>query len=327
MFYLDKDKSEIRAWIKNSTAPIYNRITEIETILKSDELPDATKKYLQREINEQIFALSNEFQSQFDTLRANSEKLKATFQSQIEALIAENSALRSELDELKRKPANVSDFQSENSALKRDIDELKLGGGDIKKFYLKANDEVFIPCDRKQISAQITKALNVDDIKKFLVDNDSEISKKFQRLINTHCNALKNFLNKLKLNDLDDDELSETVTVKYFKLFHQIIFDNIIVAVKRGLNDSDDFYRAFLPKINAYLEQCGFYTVNSISGIKAEDTDYENMSPQIIETPDKNLDKIIKDIERLPYRINYLDEFGEKNFFQYNGVMILYKEV
>jgi len=407
MFYLDKDKIEIRSWIKSSTAQIYNRIIEIETIIqdvqKSAEIPDAIKKFVQREINGQIFALSNEFQSQFDAIRASGEKLQTTFQAQIETLIAENSALRSELDELKRKPADVPDFQSEISALrselaelkrkpadvpdfqseisalkreldelkrkpadvpdfqseisalKRELDELKrkpadvpdfqseisalrseldelkrklkLGGGDIEKFYLKADDEVFIPCDRKQIPAQITKALNVDAIKKFLVDHDSEISKKFQRLINTHCNAVKNLLNKLKLNELDDDELSETVTAKYFKLFHQMIFDNILVAVKRGLNDSDDFYRSFLPELNAYLEQCGFYTVNATSGRKAEDADYENMSPQIIETSDKSLDKVIKDIERLPYRINYLDEFGEKNFFQYNGVMILYKEV
>ena len=383
MFYLDKDKIEIRSWIKSSTAQIYNRITEIETIIqdvqKSAEIPDAIKKFVQREINGQIFALSNEFQSQFDAIRASGEKLQTTFQAQIETLIAENSALRSELDELKRKPADVPDFQSEISALRSELDELKrkpadvpdfqseisalkreleelkrkpadvpdfqseisalrseleelkrklkLGGGDIEVFYLKADDEVFIPCDRKQIPAQITKALNVDAIKKFLVDHDSEISKKFQRLINTHCNAVKNLLNKLNLNELDDDELSETVTAKYFKLFHQMIFDNILVAVKRGLNDSDDFYRSFLPELNAYLEQCGFYTVNATSGRKAEDADYENMSPQIIETSDKSLDKVIKDIERLPYRINYLDEFGEKNFFQYNGVMILYKEV
>ena len=82
-----------------------------------------------------------------------------------------------------------------------------------------------------------------------------------------------------------------------------------------------------MKKINAYLEQCGIYTVNAKSGNKAYDEDFQNMSPQIIKTSDKKLAGIIGEIERLPYRINYFDEFDEQKFLQYNGIMNVYKAV
>ena len=51
------------------------------------------------------------------------------------------------------------------------------------------------------------------------------------------------------------------------------------------------------------------------------------MTPQIRKTADKKISGIIAEIERLPYRINYLNEFGELKFLQYNGVMTICKAV
>ena len=53
------------------------------------------------------------------------------------------------------------------------------------------------------------------------------------------------------------------------------------------------------------------------------DEDYKNMTPQI--RKNAKYAGIIAEIERLPYRINYLNEFGEQKFLQYNGVMTVYK--
>ena len=382
VFYTDEDRVEIKSWIREYYSPIDQRIKDLE-------LADFQKKLdaLQKEntaLKYELDALKRkpdstvQLQSEISKLKYDIDELKRKPDSTAQ-LQAEILDLKSELDELKRKPDSTaqlqaeilnlkSEFQAEILALKSELAALKKVETPIqpariekilpptpiqpppkieiatpkkievtpqeispstaeKIFYLKPNDEVFITSDRKNISAQICKALNVDDMKNFLLADNSEMSKKFQKLINVHFNAVKSFVDKLKLKDLDDEELSETVTSKYFKLFQQIIFDNLIVAVKRGLKTSDNFYLEFLTKINAYLEQCGIYTVNAKSGGKVTDEDYKNMSPQIIKTSEKNLAGIISEIERLPYRINYLDEFGEKNFFQYNGIMNIYKAV
>ena len=146
-----------------------------------------------------------------------------------------------------------------------------------------------------------------------------------------HLKEVKKFVDRLKLDDLEDSELSETVTAKFFKLFHRTIFDNIMIATRHGLKSSDTdtkkFYSDFLGKLNEYLTRCGIYSLNVKGERPAESDDYENMTPQVIKTDDKNLSGKIESIERLPYRINYLDEFGEQKFFQYAGIMNVYKAV
>ena len=51
------------------------------------------------------------------------------------------------------------------------------------------------------------------------------------------------------------------------------------------------------------------------------------MTAQILTNTDETLSNKISEIERLPYRINFLDEFGELKFLQYNGIMNVYKAV
>lgn len=256
--------------------------------------------------------LTAELQTQLETYKtAITNQLRECFQVQIDALKKENDTLKDEVDKLKSKISPPPPDPPPDETI----------------FYLKPTDNIFIPNDREKISAQIKKALNVDDMKNFLTANDSETSKKFQKLLDVHFKAVKSFADKLKLKSLDDEELSETVTSKYFKLFQQIIFDNLLLAIQRGVKTTDNFYTDFLVKLNSYLEQCGIYSVNAKSGVKATDDDYKNMSLQNVKTSDENLAGVICQIERLPYRINYLDEFGEQKFFQYNGMMNLYKAV
>ena len=308
---------------------------EIKELKQANARLQAEIEALQKE----ILALRQE-QSRVSTIYAEINELKlanAGLQAEIAALRGEiarpkpppNPALESEVANLKNEVANL---KNEVANLKKPAKEEKSHKEEKpvptaeEIFYLKANDDIFIPCDRKFIPVQIRKALNVADMENFLIANDSETSKKFQRLIKEHLKKVKSFVEKLNLSKLEDEELSETITNQYFKLFQSPIFDNLIVSIKSGLIKPNEFYNNFLKKLNTYLENCGIYTLNVKSGEKASDEDYKNMSPQIIKTADKSLVGKIKEIDRLPYRINYLDEFGDKQYLQYNGVMMIYKE-
>ena len=194
-------------------------------------------------------------------------------------------------------------------------------------FFLPKQEGAFLPNDREKIPALIQNALNLKELEKFLAANPSDNSSKFQKLVANHLREVKRFADKLRLDDLDDEELSETVTAKYFKLFQRIIFDNFLVAVKRGLKSNAKFYGEMLRLLNEYLARCGIFTVDATAGRTAANEDYENMTAQILTNTDETLSNKISEIERLPYRINFLDEFGELKFLQYNGIMNVYKAV
>ena len=287
-----------------------------------------------------------------DALKQELVAIKAELAAlkQSPAQSAEIAAIKSELAALKQSPAQgaetdllkkeIFNLRQFNAAILQELEKLKAIIAKLisppppppdeppeKIFFLPEQKDVFISNEREKISEQIKQALNVSDIEKYLKANPSETSKKFQKLLDNHVKEVKKFIDKLKVNDLDDEELSENITTKYFKLFQRIIFDNILIAIKRAPKNSEKFYSGSLGKINEYLTRCGIYNVHTTARRKAEAEDYENMKPQVIKTDDKNLSETIKEIERLPYRINYLDEFGEQKALQYSGVMNIYKAV
>ena len=258
-----------------------------------------------------------------DPLLEAIDKLNA----EISSLRQSNAELSTRLENLERKPEPEQPAPPEEE-IKPEPEPTPEEESPEKIFYLPEQAGAFIPNERRKISSQVKKALDVKELKKFLLANPTAAPSNFQRLLETHVKDMQKFVNKLNLKDLDNEELSETVTAKYFKLFQRIIFDNLLIVVKDRLKPEDEFYPAFLSKLNEYLSRCGIYTVNAHSGEKVSDADFENMSPQILKTDDKNLAETVKEIVRLPYRINYISKAtGETDFFQYNGVMTLYKAV
>lgn len=235
-------------------------------------------------------------------------------------------ALNNEIDRLKETNA---DLLREIENLKSQVAEIKIDTQDTPEslFYLPKPKDAYITKDRAEILERLQRAANLDELKNFLDGSDTEAGKKFRRLLDSHLNGVNSFLEKFSAEKIDDDELSETVTAKYFKLFKHVFFDNILVATSRGVREGNVFYFEFLDRVNDYLRGCGIYTVNAKSGVKVTDEDYQNMTPQIRKTDDKNLSETIAEIERLPYRINYLNEFDEQKYLQYNGVMTVYKAV
>ena len=141
-------------------------------------------------------------------------------------------------------------------------------------FFLPEQNDVFISNDREQIPEKIKAVLDIGDIQKYLIDNPSENSKQFQKLLNNHIVDAKKFVSKLKIDDLEDEELSENVTAKYFKTFYGKIFENLLIAIKRGLKNANEnskkFYLGLLVKVNEYLTRCGIYSVNTTADRKAE---------------------------------------------------------
>lgn len=363
MFYFEQDRREIRGWLKTADDKVREELREeIQAqIRKQLAQYDAENKIW---VTDKVDAVRKAFEAfvadDFDRLKNSAD---ATAQ-EVKALKTENDALKKQLAQhdqnfavvtkalndiqknfgglLQQRDAQILSLKAEVDTLKAEVDKLKrrlpeppeppeppIDDGD--KFFLLVQSEEYLPADRRQIPAKIKAALDMRELEQFLTEHPSTTSTQFQKILNNHAKEVKKFVDKLKLNDLDDEELSETVTAKYFKLFQRTIFDNLLISIRRGFKASDKsanaFYSEFLKLLNQYLMRCGIYSLNVTKGRRADSYDYENMTPQVIKTADETLAGMIESIERLPYRINYRDEFGEQKFFQYAGIMNVYKAV
>ena len=296
--------------LNESIAALSNRIDALEKNFGAIKIPPPV------DLNP-LVEMINKLNAEMSLLRQSNEKLSAQV-----AELEKNNA------ELSARPAEPEKNISSPPTTPPEPEPQPEPEPPEKIFYLPEQTGAFIPNERQKISSLVKQAADVKDLKKFLLANPTAAPSNFPKLLDSHVKDVQKFANKLNLKDLDDEELSETVTAKYFKLFQRIIFDNLLIVIKDRLNPSDEFYPAFLSKLNDYLSRCGIYTVNARSGQKVSDADYENMSPQILKTDDEKLIGTVKEIVRLPYRINYISEAtGETEFFQYNGIMTLYKAV
>ena len=367
MLYLEQDRREIRSWIKNADDKVRedlqaqirnlqgNFISAQQLAQYDAEFQSRVKILVDNEVRENNLWATEKItavQKTFDDFKANdfdilknssaavSEEL-AAFKKQLAQHEQNFAAVAKALNDIQKnfigllhqRDAQILSLKAEIDALTKKIADIESPPTplDEERFFLPAQDTAFLPADRKEIPAKLKEALNLGDAENFLGANPSSTSKQFQKLLTAHLKEVKRFVDKLKLDDLDDEELSETVTAKFFKLFQRTIFDNLIIAITRGLKSNNqnakDFYANFLDRLNEYLTRCGIYSINVKPDRQAEAEDYENMTPQIIKTDDAALSEKINSIERLPYRINYLDEFGEQKFFQYSGIMSVYKAV
>ena len=327
-------------------AALKNKVDALPVQTPSEEISalsaenDALKKQVAQQ-TQNFDSLKNAVAKALTDIQKNFFGLLQQRDAQISALQNSNdeqdrqiAALKKEIADLKtQSSAEIVSLKDALAALTKRVEKLEPPPepDDDEKFFLPEQSKEFLPADAKKISSKVKEALNLSDVEKFLSANSSTTTKQFQKLIAAHLKEVKKFVDRLKLNDLDDSEVSEAVTAKFFKLFHRTIFDNILIAIRRGLKTSDadakKFYSDFLSKLNEYLTRCGIYSLNVKGNRPAESDDYENMTPQILKTGDENLSGKIESIDRLPYRINYLDEFGEEKFFQYAGTMNLYKAV
>lgn len=328
-------------------ATLKAKVESLQVQKPSEEISALKKQVAQQAQN--FDALKNAVAKAFNDVQKNFFGLLQQRDAQIAALQKSNAEQERQIAALKQEiadrtppepPVEVESLKTEIVSLKDALAALtervkKLEPppepDDDEKFFLPEQSKEFLPADAKKISSKIKEALNLSDAENFLSASNSSTAKQFQKLLAAHLKEVKKFVDRLKLNDLDDSELSEAVTSKFFKLFHRTIFDNLMIAIRRGLKNSDkdskNFYSDFLSKLNEYLTRCGIYSLNVKGDRTAESDDYENMTPQILKTGDENLSGKIESIERLPYRINYLDEFGEQKFFQHAGIMNLYKAV
>lgn len=137
--------------------------------------------------------------------------------------------------------------------------------------------------------------------------------------------ALEKLDQKFNFVGCDEDELSERVTDKFFKIIGDNILDNIMPGIYRGGRDAAG-YEAFLQKLNSYLIQHGIYTLDISPGATITGNISDHIEPPILK-PTMNAadDGKIDEVELLPYFMNYEDDDGNLEWLRKSGRIIIMK--
>lgn len=137
--------------------------------------------------------------------------------------------------------------------------------------------------------------------------------------------ALEKLDQKFNFAGCDEDELSERVTDKFFKIIGDNILDNIMPGIYRGGRDAAG-YEAFLQKLNSYLIHHGIYTMDISPGAAITGDLSDHIEPPILK-PTMNAadDGKIDEVELLPYFMDYEDDDGNLEWLRKSGRIIIMK--
>ena len=146
-------------------------------------------------------------------------------------------------------------------------------------------------------------------------------------IINIYKHELNKVIDKFNRGKFDEDILSQECTEAFFKVLSKSFLKQLMNAVWRGRKDNPEFYGRLLAKLNAYLAACRVYTIPIEPKKFMKPSDIEHMAIISKDTPNKSEDKLIDEVERLPYNIDYLNEDGEIEHITCDGNMVVCKYI
>lgn len=195
----------------------------------------------------------------------------------------------------------------------------------IEAFKLPPVEKVFIAGNPIEINTRLQQTLDMAAIEEFLRQSDYDKKELFIKNIEKYQKNLRRFVERIKLDEYDEDSLSEDVTVKFWGIVSKNLLANTMVAVYRGQEENPEFYGPFLQQLNAYLSRCGVYTRDVVPGNSFTEKELDDMAIIPKNTLNKGDDGIIDEVEQLPYYMDYYNDDGDKESLQCDGKMVVLK--
>ena len=194
---------------------------------------------------------------------------------------------------------------------------------DIRDFHIKKRSGVLF-ANSTEFATSLAVVKNLSGIVVFLNSAPTDKRDSFSRIIKNYQNNLEKFIDKVQRGKFDDDTFSEEVTENFFSVLSKYFLATIPVAIYRGYREDPKFYSDFLVKVNEYLATCRVYSELVEPKKLVTSKQIECMTIFKKATPLRNEDKIIDEVEQLPYFLDYLNDDGETERFCADGKMILF---
>ena len=193
----------------------------------------------------------------------------------------------------------------------------------IVKFNIPKNEKPFFHGTKEEVCAQMEESLQMNNLLEFLSASELPQAGTWKRNIERFQDRLRRFYHNYDLEDDDETEWSEALSTKFFTELFDRCLDNMMIAIYRGWTEDEVFYQEFLAKWNDYLAHCHISTRLVRPSVKMSERDYDDMNPILKDTQDVSEDKMIDEVEKLPYYLFYTDDVGDLTYIKRDGSMVV----
>lgn len=189
-------------------------------------------------------------------------------------------------------------------------------------FAVEPQEAICFENNMGQVMKKLKAMRNVDSLVDALQKSDYVHKESFLKKLKQYVNDLdKKLIKKLDDMDLDEEEISQEVTQKYAK-----IFSGTIVRLVRPMflcqEEQRSFCKYFAGELNKWLAKQGIYTYLILPGERLNEKNIEYMDVIYKPVKEEARNRLIEYVEQLPYIINYVDDFDEKQQMVIEGRMI-----
>lgn len=195
----------------------------------------------------------------------------------------------------------------------------------IYNFQIKKTNAPLFSNNPADVPKTLAVIENLTEITDFLESSTFDKKEDFISLIKNYRRNLKKFIDKVRSQKFDEDAFSEEASGAFFDTLSNYFLSILPVSIYRGNKENFKFYSDLLEKVNKYLAACRVYTEFIEPKNLMKHDDIEKMDIVKKDTADKSQDKIIDEVERLPYFLDYLTSDDDTEHFQLDGKMVVFK--
>ena len=192
-----------------------------------------------------------------------------------------------------------------------------------RDFNVKKNGKILFSNGVKQAIRQLRIAESLSYITAFLASSQYNKKRVFIDIVNNYKQSLNKIENNLTHKKFNENNISQELTEAFFTALSDNFLKPMIGTIYKDRSDNPEFYSKLLKKINEYLNACCVYTNLMEPQRVMNSADIENMEIINKNTTQEDDDKIIEEIERLPYNIDYLNRNGGVEHFCCKGKMVV----
>ena len=333
---LQRDLKNFQISVENQRINFETRLKSFEARPVSSNVPPANNfesRLVALEVDRQnLLNQLTSYQSFFGQVNMNLDALSKKLEAQ-QKIVADFDALNRKFEKV------IIDFDALNKKLEAQqkiisehelrIKKLEIPVSaprtlNIRDFQIKKRSGALFTAS-SEAAATLAVIENLSGITSFLKNAPSDKRESFNRVLKVYQQNLGKFIDKAKRGKFDEDTFSEEISEKFFSVLSKYFLATIPVAIWRGRKENPKFYSDFLAQVNDYLAACHVYTelVEPKKLMTSNQVEYMTIFKK--STQVRSEDKIIEEVEQLPYFMDYLDEDGNTERFCAEGKMILLK--
>ena len=178
----------------------------------------------------------------------------------------------------------------------------------IEAFILPDDETVLFPQSEERVRRAMAETLDLAAPRASLGGSKAAI---LQGIVDEYETHLRKAYEKLerRWDDIDDDERSQEVTEAFFSVLSDRLLKPFCAALYHGMEKEPEAYAQMIAAWNAYLSRCHVSTVSLRVGEKLSDVSKRcNVNVLPDHTDDAALYGTLKEIDRLPYCLHYLED-------------------